>query len=69
MTKYSLEKVWSYSVIIELSHLKFSYVQLHNQEVIEPVKLDSISENHRKKALPYLMFLKQKRRWLKSEDI
>jgi hypothetical protein len=34
--------------------------QLHNRDVIAPVKHNNLSENDRKNALPYLMFLKQK---------
>jgi hypothetical protein len=35
--------------------------QLHDRDVIAPVKCNNLSENDRKNALPYLMFLKQKR--------
>jgi len=61
MTQYSLKKglelfgkEGSLAVEAELR-------QLHDRKVILPIKRDSLSVHEREMALPYLMFLKQKR--------
>jgi hypothetical protein len=46
----------------EIKAVQVELRQLHDHDVIKPVKRDSISENDQNNALPYLIFLKQKLR-------
>ena len=61
MTQYSVKKglkiFGEAGVDAVLSELK----QLHDREVIEPVKASGLSREEKRKALAYLMFLKKKR--------
>jgi hypothetical protein len=62
MTKCSINKGLDSFRQNEIKAVQVELRQLHDQDVIKPVKWDSISENDQNNALPYLIFLKQKRR-------
>jgi hypothetical protein len=60
LTQYNLKKGLELFGHNGIMAVETKLRQLHDRDVIAPVKHNNLSENDRKNALPYLMFLKQK---------
>jgi hypothetical protein len=59
LTQYNLKKGLELFAYNGIMAVQTELRQLHDRDVIAPVKHNNLSENDRKNALPYLMVLKQ----------